>query len=344
MKVPHCNKLFFPLFLIALAVAAPPTLADRLYTTDGESIPGTLVGIENGNLLWSSEVLGELVIDQYHIQRIESGEHYDFKLSGRELNNCWMFVQDDHQLLHCEEGVEVLSNWKLVVAVGEAVNDPPPMLAQKGSVNVAAEDSSGNNEISKLNIDARSELRFIESRHTLSLRYQEETVADATARDMWRGGYQYDQFFTERWFAAGNASYEEDEFKEIDQRSLVGLGMGYQFLETKFIDLLGKGTVNYVDERFSDGTSRDTPAFLWNLDFAWRFNDKGMEFFHRHAILQAFESGDDFEVDTITGLKYPINGHFSSTIQLEYDFDNLPAQNAVDKKDQTWSIGLNYSW
>ncbi|MFV0278528.1 MAG: DUF481 domain-containing protein, partial [Parahaliea sp.] len=181
-------------------------------------------------------------------------------------------------------------------------------------------------------------------RHTVAVRYQQENLEDSLDRHMWRGAYQYDQFFTQRWFAAGNASYERDEFKGIDRRSLTGLGMGYQFLETRYIDLLGKGTLNYVDERFRSGRHRATPAFLWNLDFAWRFNDRGMEFFHRQALLQAFEDSDDFEISTLTGLKYPINGHFSTTVQLEYDNDNLPGEDAVHKKDQTWSVGLNYHW
>jgi putative salt-induced outer membrane protein YdiY len=343
LKVRTRHKPFYLIPFLLLPLAGPAD-ADRLYTTGGESIPGSLLGINDGKLLWSSEIFGDLIIDQHHIQRIESGNHFDFKLSGRELNNCWLFHQDDHQLLHCDEGVEMLSDWKLVVAAGEAVNDPPPLLVQKGSVNVAAEDSSGNTNIDKINVAARSEIRFIESRHTLNLRYQEEQADGAQSRNMWRSGYQYDQFFTEQWFVAGNASYEEDEFKEIDQRSLVGVGMGYQFLETSYIDLLGKGTLNYVDEQFTSSRGRATPAFLWNMDFSWRFNDRGMEFFHRHALLQALEDGDDFELTSMTGFKYPINGHFNSVIQLEYDYDNRPAQDAVDKKDQKWSVGLNYDW
>lgn len=339
MPVLH-KSIFILLFLFATG----PSTAGTLHLSNGESISGLLVGISDGKVHWSSEVLGELAVDQFHVEKIESGDHFDFKLSGRELNNCWMFVENARQLLHCNEGVETLSDWKLVVAVGEAVNDPPPLLTQKGGVTVAAEDSSGNNNIEKINVDARSELRYIESRHTLALRYQQESLEDETARDMWRTGYQYDQFFTEQWFATGNASYEEDEFKEIDQRTSVGLGMGYQFLETRYVDLLGKGTLNYVDEQFEFGRDRATPAFLWNMDFAWRFNDQGMEFFHRHAMLQAFGNREDYEINTITGFKYPINGQFSSTIQLEYDFDNLPAQDAVDKRDQKWSVGLNYAW
>lgn len=343
LKLRPSHNRCFVIFSTLLA-AAGACRADRLYTTDGESISGTLVGIRDGKLLWSSEVFGDLVVEQHHIERIESGDHFDFRLSGRKLNNCWLFIQDDQQLLHCNEGVEMLEDWKLVVAAGDAVNEPPPLLTQKGNINVAAEDATGNTDLEKFNVDARSEMRFIESRHTLALRYHEERLEDETASNMWRGAYQYDQFFTEQWFTAGNASYEEDEFKEIDQRTLAGVGMGYQFLETRYIDLLGKGTVNYVDEQFTFGNDRATPAFLWNLDFAWRFNDKGMEFFHRHAVLQAFEDGDDFELSTTTGLKYPINGHFSSVIKLEYDYDNLPAQDAVDKKDERWSIGLNYDW
>ncbi|MBA6414294.1 DUF481 domain-containing protein [Parahaliea sp. F7430] len=343
MKRSRTHKLLFPLVIIC-QLFTHSVLADRLYTTDGESIPGTLLGLENGKLRWKSEVYGELSVDQFHIRRIESHGHFDFKLSGRELNNCWMYVQRDRQLLHCNEGVEVLKSWKLVLAAGDSVNEPPPILVQKGNINIAAEDSSGNNNLSKINVDARSEMRFIESRHTIMLRYQEERLDSETARNMWRSAYQYDQFFTEQWFVVGNASYEEDEFKDIEQRTLLGLGMGYQFLETSYVDLFAKGTVNYFDEQFSLGHDRVTPAFLWSLDFAWRFNDKGMEFFHRHAMLQAFQSSEDYEVSTLTGFKYPINGQFSSTIQLQYDYDNLPSQDDIEQKDQTWSIGLNYKW
>ena len=65
---------------------------------------------------------------------------------------------------------------------------------------------------------------------------------------------------------------------------------------------------------------------------------------HRHFLLQSFNEQEDFEINTVTGFKYPISGHLSSVIQLEYDYDNLPAEAEVDKKDQKWSIGLNYDW
>lgn len=329
--------------LLALSFAHG-SLADRLHFTDGESITGTLVGIVDGRVTWTSAILGDLSIEQHHVEWIETDDRFDLKLSGKELSNCWMYLERNRQLLHCDEGVQALSSWKLVIGAGETLTEPPPLLEQKGNLIIAAEDSSGNNNITKYNIDARSEIRFIESRHTLALRYQEESVDNSTTRNAWVTTYQYDQFFTEQWFATGNAFYQEDEFRELDQRTSAGLGMGYQFLDTAYVNLLAKGTLNYVDERFSTGETRTSPGFLWNLDFAWRFNEEGMEFFHRHAMLQGFDSGQDYEVTTTTGFKYPINGSFSSVVQLEYDYDNLPAESAVDKKDQKWSIGVNYDW
>ena len=327
-----------------MALFSQSLLADRLHFTDGESISGTLKSIEDGKLTWNSAILGDLVIEQHHIKLIESGDHFDLKTSGKELTNCWMYVEREKQILHCDEGVETISSWKMVVAAGETLTEPLPILAQKGNIKLALEDSSGNNNISKYDIDGRSEWRYIESRHTFALKIQEESAESQKTRNMWRGSYQYDQFFTDQWFATGNAFYEEDEFRDIDQRTSVGLGMGYQFLETAYLDLSGKGTLNYVDEQFNSGVKRTRPAFLWNLDFAWRFNDKGIELFHRHVIMQSFESGEDFEVNTLTGLKYPINGHFSPVIQLQYDYDNLPADGNVDKEDRKWSVGLDYNW
>ncbi len=337
-------RICVPVVFVLSGIVGAPALADRLHFTDGETLTGSFKGIQEGKVSWSSPILGDLVIEQFHINLIESGDHFDLKTSGQNLSNCWMYVQREKQHLHCAEGVKTLSSWKLVVAAGETLTEPLPVLAQKGEIKVAAEDSSGNNNISKYNVNARSEWRYIESRHTFALVLQEESAESQTTRNMWRGSYQYDQFFTDQWFATGNAFYEEDEFRDIDQRTSAGLGMGYQFLETTYLDLLGKGTVNYVDEQFSTGIKRTRPAFLWNLDFAWKFNDKGMEFFHRHAVLQSFKSNSDYEINSLTGLKYPINGNFSSVVQLQLDYDNLPADANIEKEDRKWSIGLDYSW
>lgn len=329
------------LFGILLASQAH---ANRLYFTDGESISGVFGGIADGKVKWTSAILGELSVDLHHVQKIESGDHFDLKLTGRELHNCWMFIQRDKQHLHCDEGVQPLADWKLVVSAGETLTEPQPLLQKKGSVALALEDASGNSNITKYDINARTELRYLESRHTIGLRYQDESAERQTTRQSWLTTYQYDQFFTDQWFATGNAFYEEDKFRELDRRTSAGLGMGYQFLETAYFDLLGKGTFNYVDEEFTTGINRNRPAFLWNLDFAWRVTGGGVELFHRHAMLQSFEKGEDYEINTTTGFKYPINGSLSSVIQLEYNYDNLPAETVVEKTDQKWSIGVNYDW
>jgi len=332
-----CTPFLFGLF-------SPSPWADRLHFTDGETLVGSLKGIHDGKVSWSSPILGDLVIEQFHINLIESGDHFDLKTSGQNLRNCWMYVQREKQHLHCTEGVKTISSWKFVVAAGETLAEPLPALTQKGDINVAVENSSGNNDISTYNVDARSQWRYIESRHTFALSLQEEGAQSQKTRNMWRGSYQYDQFLTGQWFATGNAFYEEDEFRDIDQRTSAGLGMGYQFLETTYINLLGKGTVNYVDEQFGTGVKRTRPAFLWNLDFAWKFNDSGMEFFHRHAIQQSLNTSGDYEINTVTGLKYPINGQFSSVVQLQFDYDNLPADANIEKEDRKWTIGLDYNW
>lgn len=325
-------------------VCASHAAADRLHFNDGESITGAMLGIADGQVQWNSAILGDLFIDLHHVRYIESGDHFDIEITGEEMSNCWMFLQRGKQHLHCDEGIQQLSNWQLVVAAGETITEPQPWLKKKGSVILALEDATGNTDITRYDFNVRTELRYLESRHTIGVRYQDESSNGDKTRESWLGSYQYDQFLTEQWFATGNAFYEEDRFRDLDQRASVGAGAGYQFLETAYFDLSGKGSLNYVKERFSTGTVRERPAFLWNLDFLWRVDGAGVEVFHRHAILQSFEQGDDFEVNTISGLKYPINGSLSSIVQLEYNYDNLPAETAIDKVDRKWSIGVNYDW
>lgn len=336
-------QLVFSLSLLPL-FASFQVSADRLYFTDGESITGALVGVDGGKVSWTSAILGDLAVELAHVEYIETGDRYDLKTTGRELSNCWMYLQSGQQLLHCDEGVESLANWKLVVSAGVTATEPGPLLELKGGVRVALEDSSGNTDITKYDVETRTELRYVETRHTIALRYQEESAQSETTRNYWRGSYQYDQFLGEQWFSTGNAFYEEDKFRQLDRRTSVGLGLGYQFLDTNYFSLTAKGTLNYVDERFTTGLTRYAPAFLWNLNFSWLLREGGASFFHRHVMMQAFDQGDDFEVSTTTGLRYPINGKLSSVLQLEYDYDNLPAENELEKVDRKWSLGLIYDW
>ena len=330
--------------LLLASMTCTKAFADRLHFNDGESITGAMLGIADGQVQWNSAILGDLYIDLHHVRYIESGDHFDIEITGDEMSNCWMFLQRGKQHLHCDEGIQQLADWKLVVAAGHTITEPQPWLKKKGSFIVALEDASGNTDITKYDINARTEMRYLDSRHTIGLRYQDESSNGDKTRESWLGSYQYDQFLTEQWFATGNAFYEEDKFRDLDQRASVGAGLGYQFLETAYFDLLGKGTLNYVNEEFTTGIKRERPAVLWNLDFAWRVNGEGMEVFHRHTIMQSFKQGDDFEINTISGLKYPINGSLSSVIQLEYNYDNLPAELIIDKVDRKWSVGVNYDW
>jgi len=338
----------FTPFTVSLALAlsllfAGPAGAARMYLDNGEAISGTLLGVSGGRVDWQSAILGELSVDQGHVQFIETDDEFDLRMSGRTLNNCWMYRDHGHQLLHCDQGVERLFDWKLVQAAGTPVSEPRPLLVQRGDVKVMIEDSNGNTNLEKYDLDGNLELRYAETRHTLRLRYVEENANGNTTQDRWRGSYRYDQFLTEQWFLAGNAFYEEDEFKDLDSRTSVGLGGGFQFIETDFVDLVATVTGNYVDEQFAEGEGRHTPALLWNLDFRWRFNERGVELFHRHAALQSLDSTRDYELESASGFRYPINGHFSSVLQFEYSYDNTPADEA-GKTDRKLSVGMDYHW
>jgi len=329
--------------LFASLLGSPATYAALLHLSNGESISGALEGGADGKLDWQSAILGELSVDQGHIKSVETEQRFEFKLNGSTLHQCWMYVDRGKQLLHCNEGVIPLFYWKLVIAAGEPEQYVPPHLSQRGDIKLAIEASNGNTNLEKYDLDGNLELRYANSRHAFLLRYVEENARGTTTQNRWRSTQRDDQFLTDQWFLAGNAFYEEDEVKDLDSRTSVGLGGGYQFLDTDFIELVGTATVNYVDEKFSEGDGRRTPALLWNTRFRWQFTNEGLEFFHRNAILQAFDSSGDYELDTSTGLKYPIMGSLSSVMQFDYSYDNTPGDNA-GKTDRKWSIGMNYQW
>lgn len=327
---------------VAFFLCHPLAVADRLVLSNGDSISGELVEIKDGFLLWKSDMMGELKIDQGHVQIINSDKRVDVTLSSGALQECWMYAEKNKQLLHCDEGVQVLPNWKRVIAMGEEVA-PRPFVEHKGNVLVALESTSGNTELEKYDLEGAMEWRFETVRHTISFEYDNEKTQDEETKNNWEVGYAHDWFVTDQFFWTARASYEEDEFKDIDNRVELGGGFGYEFIKTRFVTLSGTAGIDYVEEDFGAEDSRNSTVLRLGSSASWKPTVDGIEIYHKNEFKQSMKTGDDYLFETKTGVSFPIAGGLKSVLEYEWDYKNLPAE-GKDTIDSKWSFGVKYDW
>jgi len=97
-------------------------------------------------------------------------------------------------------------------------------------------------------------------------------------------------------------------------------------------------------ENFDESDDQNYPVGLWRVSFDhYLFEKWKLQTFHKHRYTQSLEDGDDFIFLSSTGLRIPINKHFQSTIQYNFDWDNEPADD-TEEDDRETLITAGYRW
>jgi len=179
--------------------------------------------------------------------------------------------------------------------------------------------------------------------YTIGAEYnREEDQGEKTTKNI-TGFGKYDHFLNQKWFLYSSVFFEKDEFKDLNLRSSIGAGVGYQFFETPLTNLSLEAGLAYVNEDFEEGVDDDYPAGRWSLDFDRYLVDKIIQFFHFHEGFIGLEDTDDFFIRTRTGLRVPVYKNIKATVQYNFDYDKSPTPGR-EKEDEMFIFTLGYYW
>src|SRR5690606_39964781 len=96
----------------------------------------------------------------------------------------------------------------------------------KGYGALSSRNAAGNTEEQSLELDLKLSARRGSIRHTAVATYNVQQQSDTKTRDDRRAEYQYDHFFSDKWYANSVASYEQNIFQSLESRRLAGGGVG----------------------------------------------------------------------------------------------------------------------
>jgi putative salt-induced outer membrane protein YdiY len=329
---------------LALVVAGSMSQAGVLLLSNGDRISGELIIIADGDLRWQSDLAGEIVVPQTNVSGVEARDIFEVVLDERrQLTSCQLQLKGKQQLLSCAQGLVEVSSWKTVARVSARPLEKRDRWRSTGDVAVALRDSAGNTEQRGIAIDVKASWRRADKRHTVVAEYRTQEDRDIKNEDSRRLNYQHDLFVSDKWFLRSTLGWERNLFQDLEQRGLLGGGVGYQFVDTELMRLALEGGLAYVTERYQADSDRDALALRGGTDFSAKINSFGLQFFHRNTVLQMLNDASDWRVQSETGFRLPIVSRLSAQAKLKFDYQNMPAGDS-DALDRTWLFGVNYGW
>jgi putative salt-induced outer membrane protein YdiY len=320
--------------------------ADEVILNNGDRLSGTVKSSKDGKLILETGYAGEIAIGLGEISRIRTDGPVTLKLDDDTLVEGVLTTAPDTGL------VRIADELTLPLARIAAVNPPqPPRLKVTGQLNGGFSRDRGNTDEDSYHIDFENIMRWVDSRFTLNGDGDLEKTNNDKTKQQGNLGLKYDYFFGDddfifdkRWYLWSGADLEHDKFADLTLRTTVGLGPGYQVIETDRTSLSVEGGPAYVWENFNGSENQQYAAGRWHLDFRHQlFADWKLIAFHNHELRWSVEDSDDYIFNSATGLRVPIFENVQASLQFNFDRDNAPAAGAKKNDFETVITG-GYTW
>jgi len=329
---------------------ALPCKADEVIIKNGDRIQGKVVNLTQGKLVFKTTYAGEITINWGQVtklttdQTLEATLKENGKLKGRVTTS-----ETGLLTFYPKDGAP---SRQVTAQQINAMNRPKPPAKwdYTGSITAGASRETGNTNTEKYSFIGNAKIFKMPHEIKLYGEFHKEWSKDVLSKDNWLGSGSYRRFLTEKWFIGAGGSAQSDKFKDLDIRASVGGGPGYQFWDSDEKNLSIIVGPAYTYEKYSkkmanfgNVQSRDYFSGFWNLDFDMWFFEKTFQIFHHDDFLYDFQDSANWNIRTRTGVRLPLVSKFFASFQINYDFDNQPAD-GKEKYDVYWTFGLGWEF
>lgn len=328
-----------------MTLAAGGLQADVLHLSDGSRIVGTVERLDAIQATLSNTFAGDLTVPRAAIASIETTTPVTVQLEdGAYITGTLVAAEGSDMIVNiAAAGPRPVS---LAAIRGVYRKDPLALQREELEVKVSAEANvgisftSGNSESENLHLDGRLITRTKRNRYTLGGEYNEEESENVLIKQNWNSLVKYDHFVSEKWYWFNSATFENDDFADLELRSAIAAGMGYQFFETDYRSLSLEFGPSYIDENYIVADDESFAGTRWAIDYQQRLWD-GLSFFHYNEGLMGLEDTADLTVRSRTGLRMNVSERIIARIQTAIDWDNSPPE-GTDSTDYEHTLTIGY--
>jgi len=307
---------------------------------NGDRMTGRLVKLEEGKLTLATDYAGDIQVEWTQVSCFSTTREHEFRLSDSTVMRGKARCIGEGLI---EIGQEDADGYRRLVLSDLAAVNPPPKLRYKGNLTAGGSASTGNTDSRALHGAGRIEVRSEKQRVTVSAKGNYAETDDSVTSRNASGSGKYDYFLSEKLFAYGQTLLEQDRLQDLNLRSTLGGGLGYQFFDTSRLGLYAEAGASYVKEDYEYAENRGYASGRWSVGLTWQILPDRVNFFHLHEGYVSIEDAEDFYFRSEQGLQLPLIGSFYCNIQVDYDYKNRPAP-GKEKEDLRYMLGLGYSF
>ena len=318
--------------LMTLLVLASPLHADEVRLQNGDRYTGTVLGLAAGTLTFRTAG-GTLAIPWAQV----SGLTVDLPLLVRVGNN----APTAATILATEGGATLQPGGAIALADIVSLTPPVPPLVVTGGANAGFVATGGNTDVNSLRLDGEAIARSGANRYTANGAVNRAQDRGAETAENWTGAFKYDRFVTTRLFVNGNAIFTHDQFRDLDLRSAVGGGLGYQIVDTPQARLMADAGLGYVNENLEAGVDDSYAAAREAVKADLFLATRRVQLFHNHDGYFGVTGDDNLFFRAQNGVRIGLAAGFVTTLQLDMDYDKSPAAGRKNT-DRTFALTFGY--
>ncbi|MCK5000443.1 MAG: DUF481 domain-containing protein [Anaerohalosphaera sp.] len=338
------NLMIIFVVLFAVNIAA----ADEIYLNNGDRLTGKVVQLNDGKLTFASELAGEVTLNASDIKTISTAEPVEVHLSDGTSFSRKLLKSTDGQFSIDTDNVLAAQKFDLA---NVASFNPPKKEAPKwtGSISAGFVSTHGNTKNESINASLDMHKRTEKDRTTISglfIRSEQEDPATGNmnkTEDNWRVKGKYDYFFNEKMYGYVDGRYEKDSIAQLDRRVIVGLGGGYQWIESDVANFSTEGGIASLYERFDNQTDSNTEL---SAQFGYHYDRKlngKVTFINDLTYYPAFGKPSDYLLTTTAELRASITDTVYTSFRTIFDYDTTPAagSGSTDLK-YIFGVGMDF--
>lgn len=222
-----------------------------------------------------------------------------------------------------------------------AMARPQPAVVVDGSANAGFVSSAGNTDVNSLRLDGDVVARASANRYTASAAVTRAEDRDVETARNWSAALTYDRFLNSRLFVNANAIFTNDRFRDLDLRTALGAGLGYQVLQTPVVALTADAGLGWVDENLDSLPGDRYAAARESVALTVTAVPDRVQIFHRHDGYYGVTGDDNLFIRMQNGVRVGLAAGFVTTLRLDTDYDRSPAPGRRNT-DQTLALTLGY--
>jgi len=335
-----------PIVVACLVLLAQICHGDEIHLKNGDRISGKIQHLVDGKLTFKADVAGPVTVDLSNIQTLSSDEPIEVNL--KDQTGFTQKVSSAEPGKFAIEGSESMKAQEFAVADIVSINPPvKPIPKWTGDIAVGITSTHGNTKTEMISANANFAKRTEKDRTTVSTDYAKgkqedpDTGEDVTIEDWWRAKGKYDYFFSKKIYGYLDGRYEKDAIAELDRRMIIGLGAGYQWIESDDMNFATEFGLASLYEKFDNQTDSNSEITLqlgYNFDKKLRENIK---FVHDLTYYPSIDKVSDYYLTTTAGVRADFSETFFMTLKAILNYDATPAIGA-HKTDVKYFLGLGY--